>query len=369
MNLKRKFRAGSPLKPYLHRKYPHENILARTYFYIETVLRWIKAVIATEGLHDENNATMVLCDPDLEEALQARALHLNEIRTKVMDQLVLETEVNANVPFPTLPPPPLYPKLLPRQGPPMDRPKGLHERPTSIPPNRPIRLNERFKLKPLFLNVLRTLDTVESNREIFMYEELSKFLSQYIIKHKQKFFDLRNIKAVVCDDDPLGAAFNVRAFHRTQVMTLLRLMLIRLTPEEEAALGPEPPSQARAQQALYQIVATAPPGSALSAGSNNGSALYTLALTAEHRRALTLPTGYREPEADSDDSSDSGEDSDTTSATDSDEDSEQMSATASEEEEEDPELRATYAGEMEPVSSNDSEEEEEREEASLGIEE
>ena len=152
-------------------------------------------------------------------------------------------------------------------------------------------------------------------------------------------------------------------------MTLLRLMLIPLTVGELAALGPEPPSQARAQQALYRLVANAPPGSALGARSSNESALFTLALTAEHRRALTLPPGYREPEQDSDDSSDSEEDSDTTSATDSDEDSEQMSATASEEEEEDPELRATYAGEMEPVSSNDSEEEEEREEASLGIEE
>ena len=155
-------------------------------------------------------------------------------------------------------------------------------------------------------------------------------------------------------------------------MPLLRLMLIPLTMEEEAALGPEPPSQARAQQALYRLVANAPPGSALSARNSNESALFTLALTAEHRRALTLPTGYREREddssQDSEDSSDSEEDSDTTSTTDSDEDSEQMSATASEEEE-DPELRATYAGEMEPVSSNDSEEEEEREEASLGIEE
>ena len=358
------------MQPYLYQKYPTENIFERTYFYIETVLMWIRAVIASESLCDENNAAMVLCDPDLEEALQVRALHLNEIRNKVLDQLVLETDENANVPFPTPPPPPLHPRILPRGAPAMDRPKGLHERPTIIPPNMPIRLSERFKLKPLFLDVLRTLDTVENDREIFMYEELSKFLSQYILNHKQTFFDLRNIKAVVCDGDPLGVAFNVRAFHRTQVMTLLRLMLIPLTVGERAALGPEPPSQARAQQALYRLVANAPPGSALSARSSNESALFTLALTAEHRRALTLPTGYREPEADSDDSSDSGEDSDTTSATDSDEDSEQMSATASEEEEEDPELRATYAGEMEPVSSNESEgEEEEEEEASMGVEE
>ena len=356
------------MQPYLHRKYPAENVMTRPYFYIETVLMWIRTVIASESLCAENNAAMVLCDPDLEQALQVRALHLNEIRNKVLDQLVLETDENVNVPFPTPPPPPLHPRILPR-GAPANRPRGLHERPTIIPPNKPIRLSERFKLKPLFLDVLRTLDTVENDREIFMYEELSKFLSQYILNHKQTFFDLRNIKAVVCDGDPLGVAFNVRAFHRTQVMTLLRLMLIPLTVGERAALGPEPPSQARAQQALYRLVANAPPGSALSARSSNGSALFTLALTAEHRRALTLPAGYREREEDSDDSSDSEEDSDTTSATDSDEDSEQMSATASEEEEEDPEMRATYAGEMEPVSSSDSEEEEEREEASLGIEE
>ena len=38
-----------------------------------------------------------------------------------------------------------------------------------------------------------------------------------------------------------------------------------------------------------------------------------------------------------------------------------MSATASEEEEDSDQLRATYAGEMEPVSSNESEGEEEEE--------
>ena len=48
--------------------------------------------------------------------------------------------------------------------------------------------------------------------------QLSKLLSQYILIHKNDFFDYRNNKLVVCDGDPLGHAFNVRSFHRSQVM-------------------------------------------------------------------------------------------------------------------------------------------------------
>ena len=195
-----------------------------------------------------------------------------------------------------------------------------------------------------------------------MYEELSKFLSQYILKHKQKFFDSRNTKVVVCDGDRLGAAFNVRAFHRTQVMALVRLMLIPLTAQEEALLGPEPPSQARAQQALYRIVSNAPPGSALSASNSNASATYSLALTEEHRRALTLPvirltrvdvptTATAEEPAGQEEQNTSTHNSDDNSSDDSDEDSDRMSIETSEDESE--HLRATYAGEMEPVDTDE----------------
>ena len=47
--------------------------------------------------------------------------------------------------------------------------------------------------------------------------QLTKHLSSYILTNKDKFFDERNIKVAICAGDPLGDAFGVKAFHRTQV--------------------------------------------------------------------------------------------------------------------------------------------------------
>ena len=47
--------------------------------------------------------------------------------------------------------------------------------------------------------------------------------------NKKKFFDTRNIKLAMVQDDPLGEAFGVNAFHRCQVGNLLRNQLTPVT--------------------------------------------------------------------------------------------------------------------------------------------
>ena len=51
-------------------------------------------------------------------------------------------------------------------------------------------------------------------------------LSEYLLMYKDKFFDNRNIKIAHVANDPLGIAFDVQIFHRTQVTTLLRKQLM-----------------------------------------------------------------------------------------------------------------------------------------------
>ena len=46
---------------------------------------------------------------------------------------------------------------------------------------------------------------------------MTRYLSTYILTYKEKLFDERNIKVALCAEDPLGKAFGVKAFHRTQV--------------------------------------------------------------------------------------------------------------------------------------------------------
>ena len=42
-------------------------------------------------------------------------------------------------------------------------------------------------------------------------------MSKYIMMKKEKFFDLRNIRVALVEEDPLGEAFGVKAFARSQV--------------------------------------------------------------------------------------------------------------------------------------------------------
>ena len=84
----------------------------------------------------------------------------------------------------------------------------------------------RFFVKGKFRKVLDCLADVPREKAVFTYEELTRHLSAYILSRKRKFFDERNIKVAMVENDPLGEAFDVRAFHRTQVTSLLRAQLI-----------------------------------------------------------------------------------------------------------------------------------------------
>merc|ERR1711976_933955 len=84
----------------------------------------------------------------------------------------------------------------------------------------------RYWVKPLFLKVLRQVRGVNPTQVVFSYREVTSYLSQYILDNKDNFFDNRNIKIAHVEGDPLGIAFNVKVFHRTQVTTLLRNQLI-----------------------------------------------------------------------------------------------------------------------------------------------
>ena len=60
--------------------------------------------------------------------------------------------------------------------------------------------------------------------------QVTLLLSTYILKHKNRLFDTRNIKLAFVKGDLLGEAFGVSAFHRCQVNNFLRDQLIPYNP-------------------------------------------------------------------------------------------------------------------------------------------
>jgi hypothetical protein len=58
------------------------------------------------------------------------------------------------------------------------------------------------------------------------HDEIFSYLGRYFIYKKEQLRDPRNKSFCVVKNDPLGKAFNVDAFDRCQVVTLLKQNII-----------------------------------------------------------------------------------------------------------------------------------------------
>jgi hypothetical protein len=77
------FRPRSYLKTFLTDK---TNVY-KTYYSLAEILTILKEVVRGEGLFDPNNPSIILCSPELERALNMKALHVKQIRSQVMDRI------------------------------------------------------------------------------------------------------------------------------------------------------------------------------------------------------------------------------------------------------------------------------------------
>jgi hypothetical protein len=83
-----------------------------------------------------------------------------------------------------------------------------------------------FRLKPLFKKALKRMSSFPHHQRTFKYYNICSYLAKYIIYNKHDFIDPRNKNLCIVHNDPLGKAFNVKAFHRSQLTSLLRRNII-----------------------------------------------------------------------------------------------------------------------------------------------
>jgi hypothetical protein len=76
----RTFKHDSRLRAYLAFKKPTSEYIRRDTTTLNQILQYLKEVISQEHLYDKRNASVVICDQNLEEALDCKAMHLTEIR-------------------------------------------------------------------------------------------------------------------------------------------------------------------------------------------------------------------------------------------------------------------------------------------------
>ena len=215
-----KFNPLSKLKRFLSDKTGVE----KAFYSLAEILTILKNIIRGEGMFDHANPSVIICSPELERALNMKALHVTEIRDLVLSQITkipdqsLRTNLNLEAPRDN------QPQQQPQQQPPrIIRTANIS---TAIYTDK----NAKFTLKPKFLKVVQLVPGADPNQRIFSYEDVTILLTKYILSRKDTMFDTRNIKLALIADDPLGDAFGVKAFHRCQVNNLLKKQLIPFDP-------------------------------------------------------------------------------------------------------------------------------------------
>ena len=221
LNTMFKFKKDAPLRQFIH----DITKVQKNYYSLAEILTVLKDVISSEKMFDERNPSVIICSKPLEAALNQRALHVTEVRDLVINQLerLADQSLRDNQPFQRIN------SSHPRSQLPQTAPLTTVQT-ASITTKVHINKDTKYRLKPLFLEVVRTVDEVNPKKTVFTYEEITSILSKYILSKKNAIFDKRNIKLALVEKDPLGKAFGVTAFHRCQVTALLRTQLIPLHP-------------------------------------------------------------------------------------------------------------------------------------------
>ena len=221
LNSKYEFKPFSELQSFLMRKRGFDKRV----FSLQDILIVLKHIISQEKLFDPRNTSIIVCSEGLEKSLNMRALHVSEFRSQVLTQLVKVNEENSTPQWQC-----------------WERGRGQETRPikgvarriyeANISSNRVVDSDCRFSCKEKLLLLIRTLPEIDKNQTVFSYKEITKLVSKYIITHKLRLFDKRNVKVCIVTNDPLGAAFGLDYFHRCQFPNLLMKQLIPVTEDD-----------------------------------------------------------------------------------------------------------------------------------------
>ena len=235
LNTMFKFKKDAPLRQFIQEK----SKLIKNYYSLAEILTILKDVISKEKMFDERNPSVIICSNKLEAALNQKALHVTEVRNLVINQLErLEGQYLQDSQRSSQRSTFSQPRSNLQTAP----PTSVHT--ASITSNTQTNKGSKFQLKPLFLEVVRTVAGVNPKQTVFTYEEITSILSKYILSRKNTLFDTRNIKLALVENDPLGRAFNVAAFHRCQVHSLLQTQLIPVQPNSSPDQLSTPTSKA-----------------------------------------------------------------------------------------------------------------------------
>ena len=208
-----RFKPDSKLKEYLFIK----TKVKRSYYMLMEIFKELKVIIRSEKLYDPKNPSIIMCDPDLEIALNMKDLHVTEIRDQILGQLSLLRRQNWRENYNSF--------ISKSKG--SSIPHGKTSNVTTTPDQ-----EAKYSVNPSLMGLLRTeCEEKDRTKAAFTFEEVVNLLFKYLIRRRDTLFDPRNQKVARIHLDPLGRALGgISRFHRCQAENLMRAQLTPLSP-------------------------------------------------------------------------------------------------------------------------------------------
>ena len=205
-NLVVRWRENSSLLFYLNLKFGDKY---PTFTFLQ-ILQALKHVIIEENLYDPCNTSIIICNQQLENALDRKAFHVAQLRQIIFPHLVNSAEIT-------------FPEMVQTKTTLVERRRFFGS------------LETKFTLQPDFLKVIRTASGPLCTKTIFSVRDILIAFSKYIKLNQQQFLDHRNIQVAIVSDNLLAKAFKLSAFHKCQTRTLIDSQLVCISLKQEAA--------------------------------------------------------------------------------------------------------------------------------------
>ena len=204
-------------------KYLDSNIYGmnstRALFTIGEISRLLLFIFCNKNIREPSNRHMIVCDPETESCFNMKCFHLSQLHRAIAKMVKtagrdVSARTEEELPF-----------FLP---PPEKRKKTRSKKKLRIIKN----VNTNFYVKHEFLELLRTLPRVDQENTVFSYYDLADLLGEYLLEHKSTFMDGRNPFVVYIAGSPLGRVFGCRAFHMSQIFSMLSRATLLFQPQK-----------------------------------------------------------------------------------------------------------------------------------------
>ncbi len=64
----------------------------KLYYQLHEIINTLREIIRDNNLYDKTNTGVIVCDTELEKAFNTNGIHVTELKSKIMEQLILVTE-------------------------------------------------------------------------------------------------------------------------------------------------------------------------------------------------------------------------------------------------------------------------------------